>query len=144
MKVNPKKAFKTQEIHKVLFSFILISDLCVGLIYSLPEVLAVRFDVGWENHICYIFKGMSMFPIYVSTFAIVTLSLDRLYVIIRPVSSIARGRKYRFCLVILCWVAALFLSIPGVIYVKYDKEQSACFYDAGHLTKVNIIKVLKY
>ncbi|XP_071166130.1 cardioacceleratory peptide receptor-like [Mytilus edulis] len=113
-----------------------IADLCVGLIYSLPELLAVRFDVGWENHICYIFKGMSMFPIYVSTFAIVTLSLDRLYVIIMPVSSIARGRKYRFCLVILCWVAALFLSIPGVIYVKYDKEQSACFHDAGHLTKL--------
>ncbi|XP_063431528.1 cardioacceleratory peptide receptor-like [Mytilus trossulus] len=117
-----------------------IADLCVGLIYSLPEVLAVRFDVGWEEHICYIFKGINMFPIYVSTFAIVTLSLDRLYVIIRPVSSIARGRTYRFCLVILCWIAALFLSIPGIIYVKYDKEQSVeCFYDAGQLTKLQLM-----
>lgn len=112
-----------------------IADLCVGLIYSLPEVLAVRFDVGWEENMCYIFKGMSMFPIYVSTFAIVTLSLDRLYVIVRPVSSIARGRKYRFCLVISCWFAALFLSIPEVIHVKYEKEQSDCFHDFGHLTK---------
>ncbi|CAG2225627.1 OXTR [Mytilus edulis] len=108
-KQNSRMAFFVQNLA--------IADFCVGLIYLLPEVIIYRFHMGWTKYACYVLYGVKMFPIYVSTFAIITLTLDRLYVILRPMSSSGRGAKYRVSLIMTTWILAMLLSIPYMVSV---------------------------
>ncbi|CAG2251680.1 GPR154 [Mytilus edulis] len=73
-----------------------ISDLCLGLFYVFPELFAA----------------------YVSIYAIVVMSIDRLYVIVRPLSAATKGQKYRFGLVSIAWITGAVLAIQYVVHIK--------------------------
>ncbi|XP_063412208.1 mesotocin receptor-like [Mytilus trossulus] len=103
------------------------ADFCVGIIYVLPELMVFRFHIGWTRYACYILYGVKMFPLYVSTFAIVTLTLDRVYVILRPISSSGRGVKYRVSLIMTTWILAILLSIPYMVCVRFNNGK--CVHD---------------
>ncbi|CAG2225626.1 unnamed protein product [Mytilus edulis] len=120
-KQNSRMAFFVQNLA--------IADFCVGLIYLLPEVIIFRFHIGWTKYACYVLYGVKMFPIYVSTFAIVTLTLDRLYVILRPLSSSARGAKYRVSLIMTTWILAMLLSIPYMVCVRFNNGKCGHDFD---------------
>lgn len=104
-----------------------IADLSVGLVYLFPEILIQRFHVGWRDETCYIFLGLKMLPIYCSTFAIVILTLDRMYVIVRPLTSATRGVKYRFGLAGSTWLLSGLLSIPYLTHVTFTST-GKCIY----------------
>ncbi|XP_052079146.1 mesotocin receptor-like isoform X2 [Mytilus californianus] len=128
-KQNSRMAFFVQNLA--------IADFCVGLIYVLPEVIIFRFHIGWTRYACYILYGVKMFPIYVSTFAIITLTLDRLYVIRRPISSSGRGVKYRVSLIVTTWVLAILLSLPYMVCVRFNNGK--CRHDFGNSKKVMLM-----
>ncbi|XP_071148683.1 cardioacceleratory peptide receptor-like [Mytilus edulis] len=96
-----------------------ISDLCLGLFYVFPELVFNKFGVPWNKHVCYIvYAFFSQFAAYVSIYAIVVMSIDRLYVIVRPLSAATKGQKYRFGLVSIAWITGAVLAIQYVVHTK--------------------------
>jgi hypothetical protein len=65
---------------------------------------------------------------YASTYAIVVLTLDRLYVIKRPLAAAAEGKKYRYGLSMSAWVIALLLGIQYAVHARYI-DDSHCVHD---------------
>lgn len=106
-----------------------IADLCVGIFFVLPETLFNWFDIPWNRHVCYIlYVYFSMVPFYVSTYAIVVLSIDRTYVILRPFASASKGKLYRYGLALSAWVIGFILAIPYGVFGKYSEEDHDCFH----------------
>jgi hypothetical protein len=88
--------------------------------YVLPECIFDRFMNNWEKFSCYVLYGYcANLTLDASTFLIVVLSVDRLYVIKRPLSSSTTGKRYRYGLISGAWLLAIFLAIPYVLNVKF-------------------------
>ncbi|CAG2196165.1 GPR154 [Mytilus edulis] len=103
------------------------SDLAVGLFFLLPETTFNWFEYEWTKYICYMYYGyFSMVAYYASTFSIVVLSVDRLYVIMRPVSTVSNGRVYRYGLALSAWIMALILGIHYAVYIKFYEDDGTC------------------
>ncbi|CAC5376593.1 NPSR1 [Mytilus coruscus] len=103
------------------------ADLCVGIFYVLPETLFNRFEVPWNPHVCYIYYVyFSMVPFYVSTYAIVVLSIDRAYVILRPLAAASKGKTYRYGLALSVWVVGSLLAIPYGVFGFYVEDDIDC------------------
>ena len=101
--------------------FIIISDIAVGLFFILLETLFSWFEVEWNKYVCSVYYGyFSIDAFYVSTYAIVVMSIDRLYVKLRPVSAISKGNMYRYGLVMSSWILGLLLGIQYAVHIDYD------------------------
>lgn len=107
-----------------------IADLAVGIFFVFPELLFNWFHIAWPNrYFCYFYYSyFSIVAYYASTYAIVVLTLDRLYVIKRPLATAAEGKTYRYGLSISAWVIALLLGIQYAVHTSYD-EDSRCGHD---------------
>lgn len=58
-----------------------------------------------------------MMSFHVSTNAIVVLTIDRLFVIQFPLSTISKRRRYRYGLTLTAWILGILSSIPyGIFY----------------------------
>ncbi|XP_071150245.1 cardioacceleratory peptide receptor-like [Mytilus edulis] len=111
-----------------------IADLCVGVFFVLPETLFNWFDVPWNPFVCYIYYVyFSMVPFYVSTYAIVVLSLDRAYVVVKPLATASKGKLYRYGLTLSAWVIGCVLVIPYGVFGTYSEEVVTCWHDAPRL-----------
>ena len=78
---------------------------------------------------------MRYFPVFASTFAIVVLTLDRLYVVIRPIESSTNDKKFKIVPVTVSWVIAALCTIPYCVLPAYDKK---CYYNVkGTWAKVS-------
>ncbi|XP_071148187.1 cardioacceleratory peptide receptor-like [Mytilus edulis] len=97
-----------------------VADLCVGLLYVMPECIFDRFLERWEKHSCFIFYGyFTNLVINASTFLILVLTVDRVFVIVRPVSSYTTGKTYRYGLIISAWSVAVLIAIPYAMHITY-------------------------
>ncbi|XP_071149741.1 cardioacceleratory peptide receptor-like [Mytilus edulis] len=104
-----------------------ISDLCLGLFYVFPELVFSKFGVPWNKYVCYIvYAFFSQCAAYVSIYAIVVMSIDRLYVIVRPLSVATKGQKYRFGLASISWITGAVLAIQYVVHIKSLK--TSCYH----------------
>jgi len=103
------------------------SDLAVGIFYVFPEILFNWFQLAWPHrYFCYFYYSyFSIVAYYASTYAIVVLTLDRLYVIKRPLAAAAEGKTYRYGLSISAWVIGLLLGIQYAVHTSYI-EDSYC------------------
>lgn len=92
------------------------TDFGMGLFYLLPDAI-LRTIHYWHAGItaCSMYQYISHVMPYVSSFMLVVISLDRLYVIIQPLRSSRRGKTYRYTLVGVAWFIALLLAIPQPI-----------------------------
>ncbi|CAC5414680.1 unnamed protein product [Mytilus coruscus] len=98
-----------------------IADLSVGVLYVLPDTIFSRFLNSWEKYICLIFYGIcANITIFASTFLIVVLTIDRLFVIIRPLSASTTGKKYRYGLVSGAWLLAIIIGIPYAAHAYFS------------------------
>ncbi|XP_052079511.1 cardioacceleratory peptide receptor-like [Mytilus californianus] len=123
---------------KFFVSNLAFADLCVGIFYVLPETLFNRFKVPWNSHVCYIYYVyFSMVPFYVSTYAIVVLSIDRAYVILKPLAAASKGKKYRYGLALSAWVVGSLLAIPYGVFGFYVEDDIECKH-----TFPNIVAIL--
>lgn len=97
-----------------------IADLAVGLLYVLPECIFDRFLNSWEWFSCMVLYGYcANLTIYASTFLIVVLTIDRLFVITKPLSASTTGKKYRYGLISGAWLLAVLLALPYALHVKF-------------------------
>lgn len=116
-----------------------ISDLSVGLIYLLLELIIYYYKVGFISKAsCYLYLSVRNIPIYASTFALVVLTLDRLYVVTRPIESATSGTKYKIVSTAVSWTLAVIFSIPYYVVSKF--QNGHCYYNYNPtLTKVFFI-----
>ncbi|XP_076088474.1 mesotocin receptor-like [Mytilus galloprovincialis] len=111
-----------------------IADFCVGVFFVLPETLFNWFHVPWNLYVCYIYYVyFSMVPFYVSTYAIVVMSIDRAYVIVRPLAAASKGRRYRYGLALSSWVIGCILAIPYGVFGTYSEEEVYCMHSLPSL-----------
>ncbi|XP_071147999.1 cardioacceleratory peptide receptor-like [Mytilus edulis] len=98
-----------------------IADLSVGVLYVLPDTIFSRFLNSWQKHFCLFFYGFcANITIFASTFLIVVLTIDRLFVIIRPISASMIGKKYRYGLVSCAWLLAIIIGIPYAAHAYFS------------------------
>ena len=71
-----------------------------------------------------------MVPFYVSTYAIVVLSIDRAYVIVRPLAAASKGKLYRYGLALSAWVIGCVLAIPYGVFGTYSEKEVYCMHDS--------------
>ncbi|CAG2208043.1 AVPR2 [Mytilus edulis] len=96
-------------------------DLSVGVLYVLPDTIFSRFLNSWQKHFCLFFYGFcANITIFASTFLIVVLTIDRLFVIIRPISASMIGKKYRYGLVSCAWLLAIIIGIPYAAHAYFS------------------------
>ncbi|XP_071148465.1 arg8-vasotocin receptor-like [Mytilus edulis] len=96
------------------------ADLCVGLFHVLPETIHVWFEIDWNEFTCHIFYGyLATFSFYVSTYAIVVLSIDRMNVVVKPLSTVTKLKTYRCGLALSSWILGSLLAIQYVVHVTY-------------------------
>lgn len=114
-----------------------IADLFVGLLYVLPNCIFERFLNDWEKYSCLILYGYcANMTIYASTFLIVVLTIDRLFVIVRPLSASTKRKRYRYGLVSGAWMLALVLALPYALNIRFlctVQGINICWYDFKHV-----------
>jgi gonadotropin-releasing hormone receptor len=91
-----------------------IVDLLVTL-FCLAGEAAWSYTVAWlaGNAACKIFKFLQMFSLYLSTFVLVLIGVDRFVVVKYPMKSLNTARRLNR-LIVFIWVLSLILSIPQV------------------------------
>ena len=51
------------------------------------------------------------------------MSIDRLYVIVRPLSAASKGQKYRFGLASIAWITGSVLAVQYVVHIEFWKTE---------------------
>ncbi|XP_076088729.1 cardioacceleratory peptide receptor-like [Mytilus galloprovincialis] len=111
-----------------------IADFSVGLLYVLPDTLFNRFNVPWNQHLCYIsYVYFSQVPFYVSTYAIVVISIDRAYVIVKPLAAASKGKHYRYGLALSAWVIGCIVAIPYGVQGRFIEKTRECRHELPSL-----------
>lgn len=100
-------------IYSLIFQ-LSIADLLVTL-FCIAGEAAWSFTVQWHggNITCKIFKFVQMFALYLSTFILVLIGVDRWLAVKYPMKSMATATRSGR-LVIIAWVLSVILSIPQV------------------------------
>lgn len=106
-------------IYSLIFQ-LSIADLLVT-IFCIAGEAAWSFAVQWYagSIACKLFKFLQMFALYLSTFILVLIGVDRWLAVKYPMKSMATATRSGK-LVIIAWVLSLLLSIPQVSITFYS------------------------
>ncbi|RVE47961.1 hypothetical protein evm_007369 [Chilo suppressalis] len=101
-------------IYSLIFQ-LSIADLLVT-VFCIAGEAAWSFAVQWSagNVACKLFKFLQMFALYLSTFILVLIGVDRWLAVKYPMKSMATATRSGK-LVIIAWVLSLILSIPQAV-----------------------------
>ncbi|XP_072938501.1 gonadotropin-releasing hormone receptor [Epargyreus clarus] len=107
-------------IYSLIFQ-LSIADLLVT-IFCIAGEAAWSFTVQWYagNIGCKLFKLMQMFALYLSTFILVLIGVDRWLAVKYPMKSMATATRSGR-LVIIAWVLSFLLSIPQTVVFREAK-----------------------
>ncbi|CAH0718325.1 unnamed protein product, partial [Brenthis ino] len=107
-------------IYSLIFQ-LSIADLLVTLFCILGEA-GWSFTVQWYagNIGCKLFKFLQMFALYLSTFVLVLIGVDRWLAVKYPMKSMGTATR-NGRLVIIAWVLSFILSIPQVVVFRLAK-----------------------
>lgn len=97
-----------------LLVHLVVADLSVTLI-TIPTEIGWRITNIWEagNVACKVIQVFRAFGPYLSSFILVVISIDRWYVVARPLDSIRERSRNRVHLFI-SWILSILLSLPQV------------------------------
>lgn len=99
--------------YKKIFFFLYVSDMGVAIFYLLPQLLYNYFVIlEWGEVSCKTYGYLHMTSFHISTNSIVVLTIDRLFVIVFPLSMMSKTRKYRYGLAMLSWLSGAIMSVP--------------------------------
>lgn len=109
-------------IYSLIFQ-LSVADLLVT-VFCIAGEAAWSFTVQWYagNYACKLFKFLQMFALYLSTFVLVLIGVDRWLAVKYPMKSMATATRSGK-LVIIAWVLSGILSIPQVT-IKLNFETS--------------------
>lgn len=104
-------------IYSLIFQ-LSVADLLVT-IFCIAGEAAWSFTVQWYagNVMCKLFKFIQMFALYLSTFILVLIGVDRWLAVKYPMKSMATATRSGR-LVIIAWVLSFLLSIPQVSNIR--------------------------
>lgn len=111
---STKRPHHTWSAVYTLILHLSIVDLLVTL-FCLAGEAAWSYTVAWiaGNAVCKIFKFLQMFSLYLSTFVLVLIGVDRFVVVKYPMKSLNTARRLNR-LIVFIWGLSLTLSIPQV------------------------------
>lgn len=107
------------------FSFSCSAIYTLILHLSVADLLVTIFCIGgeslwsyavawiWGNVACKVFKFLQMFSLYLSTFILVLIGVDRFVAVRYPMKSLNTSQRCK-CLLMLTWILSIILSIPQV------------------------------
>lgn len=104
-----------------LMAHLSIADLLVALFNILPQIvwdITFRFKGG--DPLCRFVKYMQVFVLYLSTYVLVAMSLDRYFAVVGPRSSWKSSPALTKVLVMLAWTIALIFSLPQAFIFSYQ------------------------
>ncbi|XP_025107553.1 cardioacceleratory peptide receptor-like isoform X1 [Pomacea canaliculata] len=108
-----------------------IADLLVGVICVLTDLLS-KITVEWYagNVMCKIIQYLQAAVTYVSTYVLVSLSLDRYDAVARPMN-FSRSQYQARVLIWLSWVSALLFALPALFLysVEQQEDKHQCWID---------------
>lgn len=112
-------------IYSLIFQ-LSIADLLVT-IFCIAGEAAWSFAVQWYagNIACKLFKFLQMFALYLSTFILVLIGVDRWLAVKYPMKSMATATRSGK-LVIIAWVLSFLLSIPQVSNLIFECVNAYC------------------
>ncbi|XP_075979736.1 gonadotropin-releasing hormone receptor-like [Anticarsia gemmatalis] len=104
-------------IYSLIFQ-LSIADLLVT-VFCIAGEAAWSFTVQWYagNIACKLFKFLQMFALYLSTFVLVLIGVDRWLAVKYPMRSMATATRSGR-LVIIAWVLSLVLSVPQAVVFR--------------------------
>ncbi|KAK6631261.1 hypothetical protein RUM44_005787 [Polyplax serrata] len=119
-----KHKSNTRQFSSSVYSLIFhlsIADLLVTFTCLLGEA-AWSYSVSWlaDNFTCKIFKFSQVFSLYLSTFVLVLISLDRFLAVKYPMKTLNPKRRCSRS-VILAWLLSLLLSSPQFLIFRVGK-----------------------
>lgn len=123
MNRSGKRSHQTWSAVYTLILHLSIVDLLVTL-FCLAGEAAWSYTVAWlaGNAMCKIFKFLQMFSLYLSTFVLVLIGVDRFVVVKYPMKSLNTARRLNR-LIVFIWVLSLILSIPQVSFYASAKSK---------------------
>jgi 7 transmembrane receptor (rhodopsin family). len=126
MNRSTKRSHQTWSAVYTLILHLSIVDLLVTL-FCLAGEAAWSYTVAWTagNAVCKIFKFLQMFSLYLSTFVLVLIGVDRFVVVKYPMKSLNTARRLNR-LIIFVWGLSLTLSIPQVSSYRSMYTCSLC------------------
>ncbi|KAJ9596364.1 hypothetical protein L9F63_012639 [Diploptera punctata] len=112
-----KRSHQSWSAVYTLIMHLSVVDLLVTL-FCLAGEAVWSYTVAWPagNVECKLFKFLQMFSLYLSTFVLVLIGVDRFVVVKYPMKSLNTARRLNR-LVVLVWILSLILSIPQVRHI---------------------------
>lgn len=99
---------------RMLFMNLCIADLMVTYIHLPLEIIWAYTDAWLAGEImCKLMMFLRTFGLYLSSFIIITITIDRFYVIVKPLE-LERVYRLNKILIVMSWVVSFLSSIPQV------------------------------
>ncbi|CAK9824124.1 Adipokinetic hormone/corazonin-related peptide receptor variant I [Anthophora retusa] len=118
--INRKRASKSR-IHTMLMH-LAIADLLVTFLI-MPLEIGWAITVSWKagDAMCRIMAFFRMFGLYLSSFILVCISMDRYYAVIRPLQlwDVDKRGKIMLC---LAWIGSVICSMPQMIVFHLESH----------------------
>ncbi|XP_061188174.1 mesotocin receptor-like [Saccostrea echinata] len=105
-----------------------IADMLCGVFYLIPRIV-LHFNHGLfygGDALCKLQVFLSNIGIYGSNTIMIALSIDRLYILLRPLGSLENRERSPTVICCLCWLIATVVSVSGPIVFEYDEYFQAC------------------
>ena len=123
-------SFLEEESYIIIMTYFYLSFSCSAIYtlilhLSIADLLVTIFCIGgesiwsyavawiWGNVACKVFKFLQMFSLYLSTFVLVLIGVDRFVAVRYPMKSLNTAQRCKR-LVMLTWILSFILSIPQV------------------------------
>ncbi|ESO11503.1 hypothetical protein HELRODRAFT_71528 [Helobdella robusta] len=105
-----------------------IADLCTGVLVVFVDIVW-KLTIEWEadNITCKIVRVSQFSVLYASSFILVSLSIDRVLAVARPLSWSAR-EKSKYWLVGSAWFLAVLASLPMLAFIKKKFDENIQMY----------------
>ncbi|XP_019874462.2 adipokinetic hormone/corazonin-related peptide receptor variant I [Aethina tumida] len=123
-----KRRRKTPSRINTMLMHLAIADLLVTFL-MMPLEIGWAVTVSWTagDSMCRIMAFFRTFGLYLSSFILVCISVDRFYAVLKPLHLAALGQRERMML-IGAWIGAVLCSIPQTVVFHVESHPNITWY----------------
>lgn len=116
-----QKKFRPLSRIYVLIAHLSIADLLVAIFNVFPQLMwDITFRFKGGDSLCRFIKFMQVFVLYLSTYILVAMSLDRYFAVIGSRTSWKSSLSLTKVLVSLAWIVSFIFSLPQIFIFSYQ------------------------
>lgn len=126
--IMEQKRFRPLSRIYYLIAHLSIADLLVALFNILPQLvwdITFRFKGG--DPLCRFIKFMQVFVLYLSTYVLVAMSLDRYFAVIGARTHWKLSPTLSKILVVLAWTISIIFSLPQIFIFSFHEVKQDVF-----------------